>query len=201
MAEAALNLADWILLADVGEHMRQKNDGHRGLARGDVQAALEAGCGLMLRWIGDDGREACREFLKRDSWEDILVWAGLPQRLCVQLPPNERKGNLPYPLAYLPVADAVRFGLWPVSESPQTKQQSEQQPKLSGKEWVEAAFKRRPDELLKLGISKAGETLAKESKTAPDCAKPLGKGHCINLLRELKVFPKKPRNSPKQRPK
>jgi hypothetical protein len=97
MAEAAFNLTDWILLADVGEHMRQKNDGDRGLARGDVQAALEAGCGLMLRWVGDDGREVCREeFFKRDSWEDILVWAGLPQRLCVQLPPDERKGNLPY---------------------------------------------------------------------------------------------------------
>jgi len=201
MAKAAFNLADWISLADVGEYVRQKNDGHRGLARGDVQAALEAGCGLMLLWIGDDGREVCWEFLKRDSWEDILVWAGLPQRLCIQLPPNERKGNLPYPYAYLLRVDAVRLGLLPASELPQAQQQSEQKPKLSGKEWVEAAFKRRPDELLKLGISKAGETLAKESEAALDCAKRLGKGHCINLLRELKVFPKKPRNSPKQRPK
>jgi hypothetical protein len=125
MAEAALKLADWISLADIGEHMRQKNDGHRGLARADVQAALEAGCGLRLRWVGDDGREVCREFPKRDSWEDILVWAGLPQRLCVQLPPDERKGNLPYPYAYLLRADAVRHGLWPASESPQAKQQSE----------------------------------------------------------------------------
>src|SRR6516165_2722415 len=125
MAEAALNLADWISLADIGEHMRQKNDGHRGLARADVQAELEAGCGLRLRWVGDDGREVCREFPKRDSWEDILVWAGLPQRLCVQLPPDERKGNLPYPYAYLLRADAVRHGLWPASESPQAKQQSE----------------------------------------------------------------------------
>ena len=125
MAEAALNLADWISLADIGEHMRQKNDGHRGLARADVQAALEAGCGLRLRWVGDDGREVCREFPKRDSWEDILVWAGLPQRLCVQLPPDERKGNLPYPYAYLLRADAVRRGLWSASESPQAKQQSE----------------------------------------------------------------------------
>jgi hypothetical protein len=69
----------------------------------------------------------CREFPKRDSWEDILVWAGLPQRLCVQLPPDERKGNLPYPYAYLLRADAVRHGLWPASESPQAKQQSEPQ--------------------------------------------------------------------------
>jgi hypothetical protein len=137
MAEAAFNLADWILLADVGEHMRQKNDGHRGLARGDVQAALEAGCGLMLRWVGDDGREVCREeFFKRDSWEDILVWAGLPQRLCVQLPTDERKGNLPYPYAYLLRADAVRLGLLPASELPQAKQQSERlpQPKLDA--WI-----------------------------------------------------------------
>jgi hypothetical protein len=129
MAEAAFNLADWILLADVGEYRRQKNDGHRGLARGDVQTALEAGCGLTLRWVGDNGREVCREeFFKRDSWEDILVWAGLPQRLCVQLPPDERKGNLPYPYAYLLRADAVRLGLLPASELPQAKQQSERLP-------------------------------------------------------------------------
>ena len=230
MAEAALNLADWISLADIGEHMRQKNDGHRGLARADVQAALEAGCGLMLRWVGDDGREVCREFPKRDSWEDILVWAGLPQRLCVQLPPDERKGNLPYPYAYLLRADAVRRGLWPASELPQAKQQSEQQPqqppekrelasvdgqprprpqpqpqppvsKLSGKEWVRVAYERRSKELRAMTITDAAHALAKESKTASDCAKSLGKGHCTNLLRELNVWSKKPRNSPKQGPK
>jgi hypothetical protein len=125
MAEAAFNLADWVSLADVGEHMRQKNDGHRGLARGDVLAALEAGCGVMLRWVGDNGREVCREFPKRGSWEDILVWDGLPQRLCIRLPSDERKGNLQYPHAYLLLTDAVRLGIWRASELPQAKQQSE----------------------------------------------------------------------------
>ena len=127
MAEAAFNLADWISLADVGENVRRCNGYHDGLARGDVLAALEAGCGLMLRWVGDDGREACREFPKRDSWEEILVWAGLPRRLCIQLPPNERKGSLPYPYAYLLRTDTVRLGLLPASEWPQAKQQSEPQ--------------------------------------------------------------------------
>jgi hypothetical protein len=127
MAEAAFNLADGISLADVGENVRRRNGYHDGLARSDVLAALEAGCGLMLRWVGDDGREVCREFPKRDSYEDILVWAGLPRRLCVELPPTERKGSLPYPYAYLLRADAVRLGLWPASESPQAKQQSEPQ--------------------------------------------------------------------------
>ena len=125
MAEAAFNLADWLSLADVGDNVRRRNGYHDGLARGDVLAALEAGCGLMLRWVGDDGREVCREFPKRDSWEDILVWAGLPRRLCIQLPLNERKGSLPYPYAYLLCTDAVRLGLLPASEFPQTKQQSE----------------------------------------------------------------------------
>jgi hypothetical protein len=128
MARAPFSIADWILLADVGEYVRQKNDGHRGLARGDVQAALEAGCGVMLRWVGDDGREVCREFPKRDSWEDILVWDGLPQRLRVRLPPDERKGNLPYPHAFLCLTDAVRLRIWPAPEWPQAKQQSEQPP-------------------------------------------------------------------------
>jgi len=139
MAEAAFNLADWISLADVGEDVKRRNGYHDGLARGDVIAALEAGCGLMLRWVGDDGREVCREFLKRDSWEDILVWAGLPRRLCVQLPPDERKGNLPYPYAYLPRVDAVRLGLLPASELPQAKQQSKQQSEQQSREQREAA--------------------------------------------------------------
>src|SRR5262249_2591664 len=68
-------------------------------------------------------------FPERDSWEDILVWAGLPQRLCVQLPPDERKGNLPYPYAYLLRADAARLGLLPASELPQAKQQHDDQAK------------------------------------------------------------------------
>jgi hypothetical protein len=75
--------------------------------------------------------------------------------------------------------------------------------KLTGKEWVKNAYERRADELHPdiMDITEAGRELSKESKTAPDCAKPLGEGHCTNLLRELNVWPKKPRNSPKQGPK
>ena len=43
-------------------------------------------------------------------------------------------------------------------------------------------------------ITEAGEALSEQSQTAPDCAKPLSVGHCTNLLRDLNVFPKKPRN-------
>jgi hypothetical protein len=62
--------------------------------------------------------------------------------------------------------------------------------KLSGKEWVPAAYARRPDELIALGITGASGALATESKTAPDCAKPLTAGYIKNLLRENGAFPK-----------
>jgi hypothetical protein len=73
--------------------------------------------------------------------------------------------------------------------------------KLSGKEWISVAYARRPSELCAMTITNAGRKLSKESKTAPDCAKPLSVGHCINLLRGLNVWSKKPRKSPRQRPK
>ena len=73
--------------------------------------------------------------------------------------------------------------------------------KLPGKEWIRTAFDRRRDELLAMTITKAGEALSKESKTAPDCVKPLSVGYCKNELRTLGVWKKKPRKSPRQRPK
>ena len=66
---------------------------------------------------------------------------------------------------------------------------------LSGKEWIEAAFKRRPDELRKLPITKAGAALADESKTASDCAEELSPGYCTNVLRTLNIWIPKPRGS------
>jgi len=74
-------------------------------------------------------------------------------------------------------------------------------PKLSGKQWVKAAYDRRPNELLAMGITGASEALAEESKTAPDCAKPLTARYIEKLLRELRTFPKAHRGSSKQRPK
>jgi len=230
MARAAFPIADRVSLADVGEHMKRKSDGHEGLALGEVQAALVDGCGVELVWI-KEGREVCREYPdKPDFWRrPILVWHGvLPRRLHVQLSPEEQKGD--QLVTFLCLTDAVRRGLWPASELPQAKQQSEQQPqqppekrelasvdgqprprpqpqpqppvsKLSGKEWVRVAYERRSKELRAMTITDAAHALAKESKTASDCAKSLGKGHCTNLLRELNVWSKKPRNSPKQGPK
>ena len=73
--------------------------------------------------------------------------------------------------------------------------------KLPGKNWVPTAFKRRRDELLAMTITRAGRVLSIESKTAPDCAKPLSVGYCTNELRKLGVWPKKLRKPQRQRPK
>jgi hypothetical protein len=74
-------------------------------------------------------------------------------------------------------------------------------PKLSGKRWVSNAYDRKPNELLAMGITGASEALAEESKTAPDCAKPLTARYIEKLLRGLGTFPKAPRGSLNQRPK
>jgi hypothetical protein len=73
--------------------------------------------------------------------------------------------------------------------------------KLSGKEWVPIAFGRRRDELHVMKITPAARSLATESETASDCAKPLKARYIEKLLRELGSFPKARRNPPKQRPK
>jgi hypothetical protein len=72
--------------------------------------------------------------------------------------------------------------------------------KLSGKEWIAAELERSP-ELRALSITEAGRKLSERSNTAHDCAKLLSEGRCINLLRDVFDWPKKPRNSSKQRPK
>ena len=212
MARAAFPIADRVSLADVGEYMKQKSDGHEGLALGEVQAALVDGCGVELVWM-KEGWEVCREYPEPDSFRrPILSWHGvLPRRLHIQLPPEEQKGDTL--LTFLCLTDAVRRGLRPASDLPQAqqqaKQQSEQQSrkecetvaKLSGKRWVLNAYGRRPNELLAMGITGASEALAEESKTAPDCAKPLTARYIEKLLRGLGRFPKTHRGSPKQRPK
>jgi hypothetical protein len=126
MARAPFPIADRVSLADVGEHMKQKSDGHEGLALGEVQAALVDGCGVELVWI-KEGREVCREYPEPDSFRrQILVWHGvLPRRLHVQLPPEEQKGDTL--LTFLCLTDAVRRGLRPASEAPQAEQQSKLQ--------------------------------------------------------------------------
>jgi hypothetical protein len=74
--------------------------------------------------------------------------------------------------------------------------------KLSGKAWVPVAYARRADELLAMTITEASDALAEEtSKPASDCAKPLKARYIEKLLRELGMFPKARRGSPKQRPK
>lgn len=72
--------------------------------------------------------------------------------------------------------------------------------KLTGKEWIAVELERSP-ELRAMSITDAARRLSKKSGTARDCAKSLSVGHCINLLRDFAIWPKKPRNSPKQRPK
>jgi hypothetical protein len=79
------------------------------------------------------------------------------------------------------------------SATPQSNPPTAPVRKLSGKEWVGSAY--RP-ELLALTITDAGKVLAQESKTAPDCRKPLSAGYCTNELRKLNRWPPKPR-SPK----
>jgi hypothetical protein len=137
MARAAFPIADRVLLADVGEYMKQKNGLNEGLARDDVQAALVGGCGVELIWF-KEGREVCRQYPDEpDFWRrPILVWYGvLPRRLHVQLPPAEQKGDTL--VAFLRLTDAVRFGLQPASEAKQqpeqqSKQQLEQQSREEG---------------------------------------------------------------------
>ena len=73
--------------------------------------------------------------------------------------------------------------------------------KLLGKEWIRVGFDRRRAELLAMTITEAGKQLSEESETAPDCVKPLSVGYCINELRTLGVWKKKPRKSTRQRPK
>jgi hypothetical protein len=72
--------------------------------------------------------------------------------------------------------------------------------KLPGKEWVDAELKRNPELRALSSITVAGEEFSRRS-TASDCAKQLSPRHCEALLRPYGIWPKKPRNSPKQRPK
>jgi hypothetical protein len=224
MARAPFPIADRVSLADVGEYMKQKSDGHEGLALGEVQAALVAGCSVEFIWM-KEGREVWREYPEPDFFRrPILGWHWVvPRRLQVQLPLEERKGDTL--LTFLRLSEAVRHGLRPASEAPQAEWQpqqptNEREPnsgdaqsqlqspnspaevaKLSGKQWVSKTYARRPNALLAMGITGASKALAEESKTAPDCAKPLTARYSEKLLRDLRVFPKAHRGSPKQRPK
>lgn len=73
-------------------------------------------------------------------------------------------------------------------------------PRLSGKEWVPIAYRRRADELHPdlVNITTASSQLATESETAADCVKPLEARYIEKELRKLNIWPKKPRGSPKQ---
>ena len=126
MARATFKVADWVSLAEVGEHVKQINGGSRELARLDIQAALVGGCRSLLRWI-KDGQEV-REYPPPAFWlpSTRLGWDDLPQRLCVRRLPGEYEGGQLH--AFLRRTDAAQWGLWPALESPQAKQQSKQQP-------------------------------------------------------------------------
>ncbi|HEY1877358.1 MAG TPA: hypothetical protein VGG66_07790 [Rhizomicrobium sp.] len=69
---------------------------------------------------------------------------------------------------------------------------------LMGKKWVPGAFGRRRDELRVMNITDASRELARESETAPDSSKPLDARYIEKLLRDLNVWPKAFRNSPKR---
>jgi hypothetical protein len=76
--------------------------------------------------------------------------------------------------------------------------------KLSRKKWVADHYARRRDELLTMGITAASRALVAESQNAPDCAKPFEQDkprYAEKLLRDLGVFLKAPRGSPKRRKK
>jgi hypothetical protein len=130
MARAAFPIADRVSLADVGEYVTQINGGSHNLALLDIQAALVGGCRSLLRWI-KDGQEKEREYPPSAFWRPFgrLAWEPpfYPQgwKLVVRLPWDEFKGDELYP--FLCLTDAVRWGLWPASELPQAKQQSEPQ--------------------------------------------------------------------------
>jgi len=129
MARAAFPIADRVSLADVGEHMKRKNDLHEGLARDDVQAALVNGCGVELIWL-EAGQEVCRQYPEPAFFRrpiPILSWYGVvPRRLHIQLPPEEQKGD--QLVTFLRLTDAVRYGLRPASELPQAQRQPPQMP-------------------------------------------------------------------------
>jgi hypothetical protein len=76
--------------------------------------------------------------------------------------------------------------------------------KLSRKKWIAAAYAWRPNELLAMGITAASIDLVKESRNAADCANPFDEDkprYAEKLLRDLGVFPKARRGSPKRRRK
>jgi hypothetical protein len=127
MARAPFPIADRVSLADVGEYMKRKSDGHEGLALGEVQAALVAGCSVEFIWM-KEGREVCREYPEPDFFRrPILGWHWVvPRRLQVQLPLEERKGDTL--LTFLRLSEAVRHGLRPASEAPQAERQPQQPP-------------------------------------------------------------------------
>jgi hypothetical protein len=127
-----------------------------------------------------------------------LTIGGPPRRfLKMELREQERQERQQRELRQL----LQQMRLQQMLEHSQAKRPTPPVRKLSGKEWIRVALDRRRAELLAMTITEAGDKLSKESETAPDCAKPLSVGHCINLLRDLNVWSKKPRKSPRQRPK
>jgi hypothetical protein len=146
MARAAFKIADWILLAEVSQRMKQNNGSSEDLVRIDVEAALvdeEEGCRSLLRWL-KDGQEI-KEYPKPAFWRrpsTLLVWDQLPRRLCVRLPPDEHKGDVLH--VFLHRADVVRCGLLSALELPQTKQRSKQQPQQPPKKRESASADAQP---------------------------------------------------------
>jgi hypothetical protein len=65
-------------------------------------------------------------------------------------------------------------------------------PKLSGKEWIPAAYKRRKAEFdaKRMNITDRSRELATESNSAPDCEKPLDARYIEGLLRSLDLHPR-----------
>jgi hypothetical protein len=211
VGKAPFSIVDWVPLADVGEHQKQRNGGSESLALHDVRQALLAGCRALIRW-GKDGQlmaemqppaAVWRKHRRLEwNWPFIRVDIGVqqpPRVLRVRLSSSGRRGEAQ---GYLWRADAERYGLLPASEALQAEPQAAQfkqqpeQPKRTGKEWIAEVWsnKDKRDELLAMGITKAGHLLESQP---PSDGKPVKHRSAEKILHAL-GYPK--RGSPKQHP-
>jgi len=186
----------------VGDFGWAEIDLRQDLVTGQVESAL--------RYLAsDDGTKQIRLLLQPRFWQHLEITAvGLAGPVLikgtVEGQPLECGGAWAFFVRTASLNErypaASAFQPLDVVQPARADQASPSPPgRKSGKEWIFDAFERRRDELLALPITEAGRRLAKDSETAAE--KPIGPGHCTNVLRTFNAWPKKSRNSPKQRPK